>query len=82
MPFPIDHHSQLFSYYLRYGDSLREIDDSIGRILQKLKDLNIDNNTLVLFSSDNGGELARQAQGKNIHTLMLTSSRPLIFKKA
>lgn len=37
-----------------YGDAVRELDWSIGVILQKLVDLKIDNNTLVLFSSDNG----------------------------
>lgn len=33
---------------------IRRIDDSIADILQLLKDLGIDNNTLCVFSSDNG----------------------------
>jgi arylsulfatase A-like enzyme len=37
-----------------FGDVLREVDASVGRILQKLKDLHVDDNTLVLFTSDNG----------------------------
>ena len=37
-----------------YGDVMMEIDWSAGQILQKLKDLGIDENTLVIFTSDNG----------------------------
>jgi arylsulfatase A-like enzyme len=33
---------------------LAELDVQIGRLMQGLKDLGIDNNTLVVFSSDNG----------------------------
>ena len=34
---------------------IAEIDDSTGRILQTLRELGIDQNTLVLFTNDNGG---------------------------
>ncbi|MEE8450848.1 MAG: sulfatase [Thermoguttaceae bacterium] len=37
-----------------YGDVIEEIDDGVGRILQTLRDLEIDGNTLVVFTSDNG----------------------------
>ena len=37
-----------------YGDAVMELDWSCGQILQKLKELNIDDNTLVIFTSDNG----------------------------
>ena len=33
---------------------VEEVDDSIGRVLQTLKDLKLDPNTLVIFTSDNG----------------------------
>ncbi len=36
------------------GDAIEEIDWSVGQILQTLKDLNLDDNTLVIFTSDNG----------------------------
>ena len=49
----------------RFGDAMIEIDDSVGEILNFLKHLGIDDNTLVFFSSDNGGELFRSGQGKN-----------------
>jgi arylsulfatase A len=37
-----------------YGDVVREIDSSVGQVLQSLKDNGIDSNTLVVFSSDHG----------------------------
>ncbi len=38
----------------RYANDVRRIDFGVGDLLQLLKDLNIDDNTLVVFSSDNG----------------------------
>ena len=40
--------------YGRYGDVIEEIDWSVGEIFKTLKKNNLDNNTLVIFSSDNG----------------------------
>lgn len=37
-----------------YGDVVEEIDHGVGQILQTLKHAGIDNNTLVMFTSDNG----------------------------
>jgi len=37
-----------------YGDVLAELDDSVGQVLAKLKELNLDEKTLVIFTSDNG----------------------------
>ncbi|HEX9660318.1 MAG TPA: sulfatase [Rhodothermales bacterium] len=37
-----------------YGDVIEEIDWSVGRIVDTLLDLDIDRNTIVFFSSDNG----------------------------
>ncbi len=37
-----------------YGDVIMEIDWSVGEILGALKDHHIDDNTLVIFTSDNG----------------------------
>jgi len=38
-----------------YGDVVQELDDSVGQVLNTLKELHLDNNTLVIFTSDNGG---------------------------
>lgn len=37
-----------------YGDVVEEIDWNVGRILQALKDQGLDENTYVIFTSDNG----------------------------
>ncbi len=37
-----------------FGDVIMEIDWSVGQILATLKRLNLDDNTLVMFTSDNG----------------------------
>lgn len=37
-----------------YGDALLDLDDSVGAVLDALKENGVDENTLVLFSSDNG----------------------------
>ena len=42
------------SEYGPYGDSIEEIDWSCGQIFAKLKELGLDENTLVIFTSDNG----------------------------
>jgi arylsulfatase A-like enzyme len=45
-----------------YGDKMMEGDYHVGRILDTLKELGADNNTIVVFASDNGpcGEAARE----------------------
>jgi arylsulfatase A-like enzyme len=40
--------------YKRYATSNRRIDDAVGDIRQLLKDLNLDQNTMIVFTSDNG----------------------------
>ena len=37
-----------------YGDVIREIDHSVGRILETLKTQGLEENTIVVFTSDNG----------------------------
>jgi uncharacterized sulfatase len=37
-----------------YGDSVEELDAKVGRILDLLRELKLDRDTLVLFTSDNG----------------------------
>ncbi len=37
-----------------YGDVVEEIDANVGRLIQTLRDLQIDRDTLVVFTTDNG----------------------------
>ncbi len=41
-----------------YGDAVEEVDWSTGQILDTLKELGIDKNTMVIFTSDNGATKA------------------------
>lgn len=47
----------------RYGDVVEELDWSVGKIMDTLQDLQIAENTLVLFTSDNGPWLLRGKDG-------------------
>ncbi|MCF6223738.1 MAG: sulfatase [Flavobacteriaceae bacterium] len=46
-----------------YGDVVQEIDFGVGEIIKTLKELNIDKNTLVVFTSDNGPWLSYRELG-------------------
>lgn len=46
-----------------YGDVIQEIDWSVGQVLEKLKSLRLDENTIVVFTSDNGPWLAFETHG-------------------
>jgi arylsulfatase A-like enzyme len=43
---------------LEYPALCTQMDDSIGEIMDRLKKLNLDENTMVVFISDNGGDAA------------------------
>ena len=47
-----------------YGDWVQEIDWSMGELLKAVKSEGIDDQTLILFTSDNGS--AREKQGSNL----------------
>ncbi len=44
-----------------YGDAIQELDWSTGEILKTLKELGLDEKTLVIFTSDNGPHLGQGA---------------------
>lgn len=46
-----------------YGDVIEEIDWSVGQVLDTLRRLNLDTETLVLFTSDNGPWLSFKTHG-------------------
>lgn len=43
------------SYSPVYAGEVEQIDISVGRVLDKLKELDLQDNTVVIFTSDNGG---------------------------
>lgn len=46
-----------------YSDVIRELDWSVGQVLEKVKALGLDNDTLILFTSDNGPWYGGQTGG-------------------
>lgn len=47
----------------KYGDTIEEIDWSVGEIMKTLEKLGLSENTLVIFSSDNGPWLSYKTEG-------------------
>ncbi len=39
----------------KYASMVYAMDENVGRLIQKLKELEIDDNTIIVFTSDNGG---------------------------
>ncbi len=46
-----------------YGDVVEEIDFNVGRVLDKVAELGLEENTYILFTSDNGPWLLRKEHG-------------------
>lgn len=53
------------SEYGLYGDCVEEIDWNVGRILDRLKEVGIDDRTFVVFCSDNGPWINWQQEERN-----------------
>ena len=47
-----------------YGDAVMELDDGVGQILQRVKDLGVCKNTFAFFTSDNGAALVSRSFGE------------------
>lgn len=62
--------------YKRYATAIRRIDDAVGDIQQLLKDLKIDRDTLVIFSSDNGPSIESYLPGKPLRADFFNSFGP------
>ena len=46
-----------------HRSTTEEVDDSVGRILDAIRELGLEENTLVIFTSDNGGVASELAMG-------------------
>jgi arylsulfatase A len=47
-----------------YGDAIQELDHNVGRIFDSLKRLELENNTIVIYASDNGRGPGRTPEQK------------------
>lgn len=61
-----------------YAAMIKHLDVSVGRIMQKLEELAIEENTIVVFTSDNGG-ITIGSGGKHE---VITNNAPLTGQKA
>ena len=52
--FPYHSELDIERYYKRYCETLRSVDDSIGRVLRQLEEMGIRDDTLVIYMGDNG----------------------------
>ena len=62
--------------YGEYAAMIESVDESVGRILDTLREGGVEKNTLVLFSSDNGGVTSLEWKGRPV-----TSNLPLRLGK-
>lgn len=54
------------SKYGLYGDAIEEVDSGVGAVLHALRENNLEQNTLVVFMSDNGGAVGRGAASNGL----------------
>ncbi|CAI9533984.1 unnamed protein product, partial [Staurois parvus] len=50
-----------------YGDAVEEVDWSVGKIIEELKRNQLEKNTLVYFTSDNGGHVEEISSTGEVH---------------
>ncbi|MEC3905712.1 sulfatase-like hydrolase/transferase [Tamlana sp. 2201CG12-4] len=62
--YKVDHHFSKEEYMRRYSEMVAEMDKGVGQIMNTLRKYNIEDNTLVIFISDNGGEFLGVKHGK------------------
>ena len=54
MDFPLHTDTSVEKYYKSYCEALRSVDDSIGAVMEQLKEMGIYDDTLVIYMGDNG----------------------------
>jgi len=59
-----------------YGDVIEEIDWNVGRVIDALKQLGLERDTIVVFTSDNGPWCQREAQFRKRHGGHLATGSP------
>ncbi|WP_421918904.1 sulfatase [Marinifilum sp.] len=62
-----------------YAAMVEHMDDAVGRVIQQLKDLNLYENTIVIFTSDNGG-LIRRGKKKATNNYPLRSGKGDVYE--
>ena len=66
---------------IKYASMIESMDNALGTVLNKLKEENILDNTIIIFMSDNGGLSAVARQGeKHKHNYPLKSGKGSIYE--
>jgi arylsulfatase A-like enzyme len=60
-----------------YAAMIETMDDAVGKLINTLDRLNLSDNTIIVFTSDNGGNMYSEVDGN-----VITSNRPLRGGKA
>jgi arylsulfatase A len=58
-----------------YAAMVKSLDDSVGRVLARLKEKGLDDSTIVVFTSDNGGYIG--VDKRSGYTVPVTNNAPL-----
>lgn len=58
-----------------YAAMIKSVDESVGRVLPRLRDRGLEKNTLVIFASDNGGYIRMDKSAGQV--VPVTSNAPL-----
>lgn len=71
------HDERLTQIEKEYASMVKLLDDHVGQILLKLKETNLDENTIVIFTADNGHEIYYSKEGRVLkpYTNMQTGER-------
>jgi len=59
---------------------IHRMDSGIGKLLDMLRQLKLEENTIIIFSSDNGPELGRSIAGLQRYNLGLKGSKMLVYE--
>lgn len=60
MRFAVGHYAPQDEPHAAYAGMITRLDRDVGRVMSLLKELDLDSNTLVIFTSDNGGAMRIQ----------------------
>src|SRR5437868_3048330 len=69
------------AFYPTYAAMMETMDDCVGLILKKLKDVGLDEKTLVIFTSDNGGlSVLEFAGGPSTHNTPYRGGKGYVYE--
>ncbi|MDH5604334.1 MAG: arylsulfatase [Cyclobacteriaceae bacterium] len=64
-----------------YAAMVSRVDTEIGKVMQLLKELDIDKNTLIIFASDNGNTMGNSKEGEEPTNVFFNNESPRAGRK-